>query len=296
MSKKFSITITLNETKYGLGSILKVSCKYCLAKITSSTIGKGRTGHGSFEVNTKMALGMIDAGLRESHASSFVSNMYILTPNQRIKRNERKVGKPIEAVSDESCEKVLSLEKARSKTDADHTAKINVHYDMRWGKRRRAMNSKTGFGSLIGKETGKVVAFEARNTSCGTCNVPERKGKEAKSHDCRKNWYRSSKAMEHDVEVELLRKIRNRGASVSAIATDNDSSTIKRRRDEIYPNLQKHADVGHTTKNSNLKAHVDTISSRHQGVTQKVIVHFEKCFTCAVKQNEGKPADVKKTC
>ena len=30
---------------------------------TSTTIGKGRTGHGSFEVNTKMALGMIDAGL-----------------------------------------------------------------------------------------------------------------------------------------------------------------------------------------------------------------------------------------
>ena len=43
-------------------------------------------------------------------------------PNQRIiKRHERKVGKAIEAVSsDESCEKALSLEKARSKTDADH--------------------------------------------------------------------------------------------------------------------------------------------------------------------------------
>ena len=46
------------------------------------------------------------------------------TPNQRIiKRHERKVGKASEAVSDESCNKALSLEKARSKTDADHTAK-----------------------------------------------------------------------------------------------------------------------------------------------------------------------------
>ena len=43
-----------------------------------------------------------------------------------------------------------------------------------------------------------------------------------------------------------------------------------------------------------MKAHVETISSRHQGVTLKVIGHFEKCFTYAVKQNEGKPADVKK--
>ena len=55
---------------------------------------------------------MIDAFQGESHASSFVSNMGIPTPNQRIiERHERKVGKAIEAVSDESCEKALSLEK-----------------------------------------------------------------------------------------------------------------------------------------------------------------------------------------
>ena len=172
------MTRILNETKYGLSSILKVSCKYCLTvnKITtSSTIGKGRTGHGSFEVNTKMTSGIIDAGLGESHASSFVSNMGIPTPNQRIiKRYERKVGKTTEAVSDESCEKALSLEKARSKTDADHTAKMNVQYDMPWRKRGRAMNSKTGFGSLTGKETGNVVAFGTRNASCKTCNIAER--------------------------------------------------------------------------------------------------------------------------
>ena len=34
------------------------------------------------------------------------------------------------------------------KTNDDHTAKINVQYDMRWRKQGRAMNSKTGFGSL----------------------------------------------------------------------------------------------------------------------------------------------------
>ena len=59
-----------------------------------------------------MALGMIDAFLGESHPSLFVSNMDIPTTNQRIvKRHERKVGKAIKAVSDESCEKALSPEK-----------------------------------------------------------------------------------------------------------------------------------------------------------------------------------------
>ena len=41
----------------------------------------------------------------------------------------KKVGKAIEAVSDESCIN------ARSKTDADHTAKTNVQYDMRCGNK-----------------------------------------------------------------------------------------------------------------------------------------------------------------
>ena len=86
--------------------------------------------------------------------------------------------------------------------------------------------------------------------------------------------------MEPDVKVELLSKVRKRGVGVSAIATDNNLSTIKKCRDEIDPNEQENATNGHTTKN--LKAHVETISSRHQGVTQKVIGYFEKCFTCAV--------------
>ena len=64
---------------------------------------------------------------------------------------------------------------------------------------------------------------------------------------------------------------------MSAIATVNDSSTIKKCHDEMDPNLQKHTDVGHTTKN--LKAHIETISSRHQGVIQKVSGQFEECFT-----------------
>ena len=52
--------------------------------------------------------------------------------------------------------------------------------------------------------------------------------------------------MESDVELELLRKVRKRGIGVSDITTD---TTIKKCLDEIDPNLTKHADVGHTTKN-----------------------------------------------
>ena len=85
--------------------------------------------------------------------------------------------------------------------------------------------------------------------------------------------------MEPNVEVELLRKVRKRGVGVSAIATDNDSSTINKCRDEIDPNLQKHGDVGHTTKN--LKAHVETTCSRHQGVTQSKIK--DRCLSHSKK-------------
>ena len=88
----------------------------------------------------------------------------------------------IEAAIDESCEKAMSLEKAGSKTDADHTEKINVQCDIRWGN-----EDITRQALVLLSEKKRVVAFGTRNTSCRTCNIAERKGKEAKSHDCRKN-------------------------------------------------------------------------------------------------------------
>ena len=46
------------------------------------------------------------------------------------------------------------------------------------------------------------------NSPIQAVELAERKGREAKCHDCRKNWIKSSKAMESDVEVEFLRKVR----------------------------------------------------------------------------------------
>lgn len=81
----------------------------------------------------------------------------------------------------------------------------------------------TGHGTLIGKETGKVLQFETRSKRCSVCDnhadgtIPV--------HQCTKNWDGSSKAMEPDMAMSMLHKMKNSGHSVQIIHGDNDSTT-----------------------------------------------------------------------
>lgn len=49
-------------------------------------------------------------------------------------------------------------------------------------------------------------------------------------HDCRKNWTKSSKAMESDMAVDMLHELKSKGIHVDKLITDNDSTgtTISR--------------------------------------------------------------------
>ena len=66
------------------------------------------------------------------------------------------------------------------------------------------MNSRSGFGSIIRKN--KVLSYATRNIGCRFCAVAKH-GKKVKKHSCRKNWIKSSKAMEPDVAVECLKNV-----------------------------------------------------------------------------------------
>lgn len=57
---------------------------------------------------------------------------------------------------------------------------------------------------MIGSNTGKVLSYSYRCRICRFCDraidrVP-------KDHDCRKNWEKSSKAMESDMAIEVIHK------------------------------------------------------------------------------------------
>lgn len=57
---------------------------------------------------------------------------------------------------------------------------------------------------MIGNLTGKCVHYGIMSTDCRQCEVNE-KGDNNESHDCRKNYSGSSKAMESALAVQMVR-------------------------------------------------------------------------------------------
>ena len=88
---------------------------------------------------------------------------------------------------------------------------ITMSYDCGWQKRERAMNSLTAVSTGIGKKTRKVIGFAPLSKRCATCATAERLGKVPEPHDCRKNFSKSSKAMEAEAVQVIGEELRSQG-------------------------------------------------------------------------------------
>ena len=81
--------------------------------------------------------------------------------------------------------------------------------------------------SLIGKETGKIIALGTREMAYHTCDAAAKKGDgKVKDHDCRVNWGGSSKGMESSVAAEMLNNIKDNSFQISTLIGDDDSTTM----------------------------------------------------------------------
>ncbi|CAG2220268.1 unnamed protein product [Mytilus edulis] len=59
------------------------------------------------------------------------------------------------------------------------------------------------------------------------------KGKEQPKHNCTRNWYGTSKAMEPDVGLSLVQNIEEKGCTVANVIMSDDTTTIARIRNQI---------------------------------------------------------------
>ena len=84
-----------------------------------------------------------------------------------------------------------------------------------------------GHGSMIGVNTGKIVSYAVRCKKCRFCDRAIHKDM-PNDHDCRKNWSKSSKAMESDMALEMLQELKSKGFHVKKLVMDNDTTTISR--------------------------------------------------------------------
>ncbi|XP_077987622.1 uncharacterized protein LOC144442215 [Glandiceps talaboti] len=97
----------------------------------------------AFDINTKIATGMINAGIGETHVNTMFSSMSLPTMHNRtLKRKEKLAGEAITHVAKRSCQQALRDEVMSSKKPW-----IDVSYDGGWQKRGSGRDYKSLSGN-----------------------------------------------------------------------------------------------------------------------------------------------------
>lgn len=148
-----------------------------------------------------------------------------------------------------------------------------------------------GHGSLIGKETGKIIGVGTRITACRICDTAASCQKEPKTHDCRVNWGGSSKGMEQDLAVEMLNTVKDDNFAVTTLIGDDDTTTMANVRQNVSHTVEKWSDINHAKKS--LGSRLYNLQKQHKALTTTVIKYLQKCFAYALCQNKGKPEETR---
>ena len=186
------------------------------------------------------------SGVGPTHIRNFMTAVYIPPANEgTIRQREREISPVIEAVAKNSCKAAAEEEVKATPSDTG----ITISYDMGWQKRGRAMNSSTGVGHAVGARTGKVIEYATRSERCAICYAAEQRNVVLRKHDCRRNHSKSSKAMEADAVEDIASDLQQAGITVSRMVGDDDSSAIKRLREQMGTQVKKSSDLNHVKKN-----------------------------------------------
>ncbi|XP_053383810.1 uncharacterized protein LOC123536329 [Mercenaria mercenaria] len=108
------------ENIYGLCSLVKFKCSKCRQETTISTSrASGETDKtltkSPYSVNLKAAIGMIHAGIGETHMNGFLVTLGIPPIHHKtLKKHEQKVGKVMVENARDSCARACEEEKAAS--------------------------------------------------------------------------------------------------------------------------------------------------------------------------------------
>ncbi|CAG2232154.1 unnamed protein product [Mytilus edulis] len=287
-----SLHNTIDIKTYGLGSVLKVLCtnKSC-GNINAIPTGK-QHDHKIWDVNTKLALAAIDLGLGEHQINGLLSILNIPTVSHCMIDNRiREVGDVIESVADKSMEEWTEKEKEMTR-ESDGNDNVTVSVDAAWQRRGsgRSYDSLTGHCSMIGSKTGKVINYKWRSKACRICQRAEISGNIPRVHKCNKNFTGSAKAMEPDMVVDMVKESRSKGANITAIIGDEDTTTIARLRAKVDPTIVKLSDSNHMKKP--IRNRLYELKNKHSTLSPKVISYIMKCFNYLIAQGKGQPKKI----
>lgn len=168
-------------------------------------------------------------------------------------------------------------------------------YDMGWVTRGtgRTYDSLTGYGTLIGFFSKKVLAYSVMNRKCKKCDL----GHPPSDHDCRKNFEGAAKAMEPEAAVRMVLEnetLRDCFMELGILVSDNDSSTIAALRDKLTHEIVKLADKNHTTKGVVSQLYNMMKEKRYKELTKASIDYLREGFAYATVQHQGNPTQLQK--
>ena len=117
---------------------------------------------------------------------------------------------------------------------------IAIGCDGAWQKQGETLNSLTGVGNAIGVKSKGAARYSTRNKKY---NAAKRHDTEPVPHDCRLNWL--SKTMEPGMAAQLAKEVSNSQLRLATVIGDDESSTIKKLREEVNSSLVKWSDITH---------------------------------------------------
>ncbi|VDI59335.1 Hypothetical predicted protein [Mytilus galloprovincialis] len=239
---------------------------------------------------------MYDTGLGPAEVNRYLANLNINGMSQSaFKKREKEVYEPIRKVAQNPLDTSLEEEKSKSPViedseNGEDVSLVTVKYDMGWQKRGsgRKYDSKSGVGTMIGDQTGKVVGRGIRSSDCRACTFWEAKNVEPQEHKCTRNWFGSAKGMEPDVGARLIEDIETKNCQVSTVIMDDDTTTMARIRRTVQHPIQKLSDTNHIKSQFNNKLW-NLKNTFKNDLTKPAITHLNtsRCFSCALYSNKN---------
>ena len=158
------------------------------------------------------------------------------------------------------------------------------------------MNSRSGHSSMIGDLSKKVTDYQVKvKAGCRICESAKRNKISVKVHKCRINHSGSSKSMESESAVIMLKRCEEKSIDIVGLTTDEDSSTHAKCAKEVPSKKRKRkTDLNYCKKSITKQLYALKKVKGFSELTPKTISYFGRNFAYCVQQNKNEEKAIKR--
>ncbi|XP_028390793.1 uncharacterized protein LOC114515695 [Dendronephthya gigantea] len=131
---------------------------------TSRQHTTGKRGPKAFDINTRVALGSLHAGIGETHMNNILSCINIPAINSNtFKQREREVGKAVEEIARQSCKEATNsirngIMTTTAELNENDLVSVPCSFDMGWQKRGKGHKQQVQYSTYTGDDDSTTEA------------------------------------------------------------------------------------------------------------------------------------------